>query len=311
MSELADMLRALDVFGDERAILLDPGSAHLVADGHQLLSWKGIPGIHLEAEETPGAIVAELTVERGTHCLSPVHLCFGMLQPTGTQRIELRVTLEDKAQARVLAHCLFNDAQRSEHSMDATITVGAGADLRLSEGHYHGPYGGIRVLPTAEIIVGPGGRFLSDFVLTDGRVGRLEIDYRVQVEAEGVAEIVSRVLARGNDVVRIRDEVALVGENARGLVKTRVALEDEASADVVNLTEGRAKGARGHIDCREIVRNQAIARATPIVKVNHPQARVTHEAAIGGVDREQLETLMAHGLSPEEAVDTIVRGILR
>ncbi len=45
--------------------------------------------------------------------------------------------------------------------------------------------------------------------------------------------------------------------------------------------------------------------------VTHPLAKVTHEAAIGSVDKKQLETLMAHGLSPEEAVDLIVRGILR
>jgi Fe-S cluster assembly scaffold protein SufB len=35
------------------------------------------------------------------------------------------------------------------------------------------------------------------------------------------------------------------------------------------------------------------------------------EAAIGSVDKKQMETLMAHGLSPEEAVDVIVKGILR
>jgi Fe-S cluster assembly scaffold protein SufB len=38
---------------------------------------------------------------------------------------------------------------------------------------------------------------------------------------------------------------------------------------------------------------------------------VTHEAAIGTVDRKQLETLMAHGLTPEQAVEMIVRGLLR
>jgi len=39
-------------------------------------------------------------------------------------------------------------------------------------------------------------------------------------------------------------------------------------------------------------------------------AKVTHGAAIGRVDQRQLETLMARGLSPKEAVDVIVRGIL-
>jgi len=47
-----------------------------------------------------------------------------------------------------------------------------------------------------------------------------------------------------------------------------------------------------------------------VVKVSHPEAKVTHEAAIGSVDHHQLETLMAHGLSPEQAVDLIVGGLL-
>jgi Fe-S cluster assembly scaffold protein SufB len=54
-----------------------------------------------------------------------------------------------------------------------------------------------------------------------------------------------------------------------------------------------------------------VARAEPIVEVSHPLAKVTHEAAVGTVDQNQLETLMARGLSPEEAIDVIVTGILR
>jgi Fe-S cluster assembly scaffold protein SufB len=54
-----------------------------------------------------------------------------------------------------------------------------------------------------------------------------------------------------------------------------------------------------------------VARAVPVVSVTHPLAKVTHEAAIGSIDKKQLETLLAHGVSPEAAVDMIVRGILR
>jgi len=65
------------------------------------------------------------------------------------------------------------------------------------------------------------------------------------------------------------------------------------------------------VDCMEIVKDQAVAKAIPMVQVNNPLAKVTHEAAIGSVDKRQMETLMAHGLSPEEAVDVIVKGVLR
>jgi Fe-S cluster assembly scaffold protein SufB len=94
------------------------------------------------------------------------------------------------------------------------------------------------------------------------------------------------------------------------MIKTRVAVEDEASAEIIGITEGNAAGARGHMDCLEIVRGRATASAQPEVRVSHPEAKITHEAAIGSVDHHQLETLMAHGLSPEAAVDLIVGGLL-
>lgn len=55
----------------------------------------------------------------------------------------------------------------------------------------------------------------------------------------------------------------------------------------------------------------AEARHVPVVVVRDDQARVTHEAAIGSVGRQELETLMARGLSEEDAVDIIIRGMLR
>ena len=62
---------------------------------------------------------------------------------------------------------------------------------------------------------------------------------------------------------------------------------------------------------KEIVQDQAVARATPVVDVRHPRARVTHEAALGSVDSRQLQTLMARGMTEDEAVDLIIRGLLR
>jgi hypothetical protein len=142
-------------------------------------------------------------------------------------------------------------------------------------------------------------------------VGRLEIDYDVTAGPGAVVELTTRVFGHATDEVKIKEKVVLAGENARGLIKARVAIEDEATAEIIGITEGNAAGCRGHVDCMEIVKDRAVAKALPLVQVNNPLAKVTHEAAIGSVDKRQMETLMAHGLSPEEAVDIIVKGILR
>jgi len=77
-------------------------------------------------------------------------------------------------------------------------------------------------------------------------------------------------------------------------------------------TSGDVPLPRGHVDCLQIVNGEGvIAEAIPIVYVRDKQAKITHEAAIGSVDKKQMQTLMARGLNEEEAVDVIVKGILR
>jgi len=221
------------------------------------------------------------------------------------------VKLEKGTSAHFIAHCVFPNAEKVKHIMDAVIEVGEGAEMRYSETHFHGLYGGIEVIPKAVVRVNRNGRYFTDFNLTTGRVGILFIDYNVEAGERAIAELTARVFGHANDDIKIEEKVILNGMNARGLIKTRIALEDEAKAEVVNTTEGNAEGARGHVDCMEIVKDRAVARAIPIVNVTHPLAKVTHEAAIGSIDKRQMETLMAHGLSPEEAVDVIVEGLLK
>lgn len=194
--------------------------------------------------------------------------------------------------------------------MDAVVEIGEGAEMKYAETHYHGLYGGIEVVPKSIVKIGRNGRYFSEFTLIDGRVGTLDIDYAVDAGENAVAELTARVFGHANDQIKIKETVVLAGENARGLIKTRVAVEDEALVEVTGITEGNAAGARGHVDCMEIVKDRAVAKAIPIVNVTNPLAKVTHEAAIGSVDKRQMETLMAHGLTPEEAVDIIVRGVL-
>lgn len=311
MTEFEELMTALGSAGGDRAILDDPEIAHLVVIGDKVVSSRTLPGLEVSAQGTEEGVRVRVKVHAGVHLPTPVHTCFGVVHRRGVQHIEIEVVLEAHASARFIAHCLFPNAEKVQHIMDARIGIGAGANMNYQERHYHGPHGGVEVLPKAVVKIADGGRYTSGFTLTDGRVGNLAIDYDVEAGADSVAELTARVFGHASDEIRIRERVVLAGENARGLIKTRIAVEGDALAEVTGITEGNAAGARGHVDCTEILRDRATAKAIPIVSVTHPQAKVTHEAAIGSVDKQQLETLMAHGLAPEEAVDLIVKGMLR
>jgi Fe-S cluster assembly scaffold protein SufB len=311
MSELDELMKAFGEAGGDKSALADSGTAHLAASGHAILSSRTVEGLDVDAREVPEGISARIHVHEGVKLGKPVHLCFGVLHKEGTQEIKMDVMLEKGSSAMFIAHCIFPNAEKVRHLMDAVVEIGEGAEMRYSETHYHGPYGGIEVVPKLAVKVHKNGRYFTDFTLTTGRVGKLGIDYSVESDEGSVVELTARVFGHASDEIVIQEKVMLNGENARGLIKARVAIEDDAIAEIRGITEGNAAGARGHVDCMEIVKDRAVAKAYPLVQVTHPLAKVTHEAAIGSVDKRQMETLMAHGLSPEEAVDVIVKGILR
>jgi Fe-S cluster assembly scaffold protein SufB len=302
---------ALRENGAESAVLTSTEIAHLLAIGQSLVSRREIPGVSLEAKRDFAGISVCLNFEREKKIANPVHLCIGVLEKNATQRIKIAVKAAEGSAATLMAHCFFPSAVSVEHTMDAVIDLASEAELRYLEGHYHGPWGGVTVLPKAQVRVGPRARYFSDFSLITGRVGKLGIKYRVEAQDDAIAELSSRVFGHASDEIKIEEEVVLAGKSSRGLVRIRVALEGQATAEVTGMTAGNAEGARGHVDCLEIVKDQAVARAVPVVSVTHPLAKVTHEAAIGSIDKKQLETLMARGLTPEQAVDAIIRGILR
>jgi len=139
----------------------------------------------------------------------------------------------------------------------------------------------------------------------------LNIDYQAEADDNGILEIAAKAHGYGEDEIRIKESGKLFGEGARGLIKSRVAVREKANSEVISELEASAPDAQGHIDCVEIVQGKAKAKAIPLISVLDGRARITHEAAIGKINRKKLETLMARGLKEEEASEIIIKGMLR
>ena len=310
-NEMSALLDAYQQAGGDPSTLQLPDVATLVVSANQVLASHEIPGIHFLSEPLEHGVKARISVEPETKIPRPVHLCFGLVPAEGLQEILAEYEIGHGAQVEFLAHCSFPNAVNVQHLMQAHIHIGHNASMSYTEQHYHGQTGGAVVRPHAEVIVDDGGRFTSTFSLTHGRVGLLELDYLVDAAESAVVEFTTKVYGIGDDQIKVQEVVRLNGAQARGLARTRVAVRDTAISQVYTTMEGNAPGARGHMDCTEIVRDQAHAHNEPCVVVRDDQAQVTHEAAIGTVNRKELETLLARGLSEDEAVDLIIRGLIR
>jgi len=306
------MVDAYKKAGGDGTSLVSKDIAKLVIHQNKVLSAQEVDGIKIETKETESGVNIDFLVEKGVRIERPVHLCFGILPQEGLQEIILKLNAQDDSEVKVIAHCIFPNAVKVIHKMDADIVIGNNARFDYKETHYHGEFGGIEVVPRAKVKVGKGGVWQSTFALSQGLVGKLDYDFEVFCEEKGFAELVVKVFGKNEDDIKILEKIHLDGEGARGLAKSRLVLSDKAKAEVRGETYGNAPHSRGHVDCIELVNGtEASAVAIPIVSVTDDRAKVTHEAAIGSIDRRQVETLMARGLDEGDAVDVIVSGILR
>lgn len=58
--------------------------------------------------------------------------------------------------------------------------------------------------------------------------------------------------------------------------------------------------------CTGLIKDKATVNVNPVAKVLHPQAKVTQEVVIWGVEKNELRSLIARGLVPEDTADLIV-----
>lgn len=307
---MTDYVKDLSKVAGIEDIFKNPDIAHIFIHHHKVTKSHFVPGFNVQFEEMKDKIKVNVVVEKNTKIEKPVHMCFGMLPKTGIQHLVMNIDVGDDSQVGILAHCAFPNAVDVKHIMDANISVGKNASYSYFERHIHGTGRGIKVYPKAKIHLKENAKFRSEFELLKGRAGLIEIDYETHCGKKSVLEMMTRINAKEDDILNIRETGHLDGDYSRGVLTSRVAVRNHAKAEVYNKLTAKGAYARGHVDCTEIVQDDAVVSAVPIVEVNNPKAHITHEASLGSVDSKQLQTLMARGLTEDDATDLIIRGLL-
>lgn len=307
----SDLVSALlESIGMTNAHGLTDNTARIEVHENQVVGIKLVPGLKVDAEERDEGIAAVISVEAGVTLEKPVHICFGVLPEDGKQHIDLDIRIQENAHASFLAHCTFPNAVDVLHTMNAAIEVEPGAHYAYFERHVHGKHGGIVVAPEARVVVHEDAEFTTEFELIKGRAGKIKFDYEVLCHDRSLVEMTARMNGRSDDSIEIHERAQLLGAESKAALISHIALRDNARADIHSSIIAYGERSRGHVDCKEIVLDSAIAKAIPIVEVHNPTAHVTHEAAIGSVDSKQLQTLLSRGLTEDEATDLIIEGLL-
>jgi Fe-S cluster assembly scaffold protein SufB len=262
---------------------------------------------HVELHEGDGYFIRALPSSKTTY---PVQACLYLAKERLAQNVHNIVIAEENSELHIITGCAASvRAEPGLHLGVSEFYVKKGAKVTFTMIHSWTP--DIAVRPRSGIIVEEGGLFLSNYVVmkpvkslqmypTARCVGEnaivrfnsilvtppgssMDIGSRVFLNAKGAkTEVISRAITTGGDII------------ARGYI------------------EGSAPDVKGHLECRGLIlQEQGTIHAIPELKGNLAGIDLSHEAAVGKIAEEEVEYLMARGLTRTEATAAIVRGFLR
>ncbi|OPY51808.1 MAG: cysteine desulfurase activator complex subunit SufB [Methanosaeta sp. PtaU1.Bin060] len=249
-----------------------------------------------------------IRAKKGMKTVFPVKSCLYLGSTNLNQRVHNIVIAEEGSELHVITGCTTPaHVQRGLHIGVSEFFIQKNAHVSFTMIHSWGKE--VEVRPRTGITIAEGGSLSNNYILMRpvktiqtfptatlaGRgavasfntviystMGNIDVGSNVYLNApETSAESISRVVSMGGEVI------------ARGRMT------------------GTVPGARAHLECVGLLlSDKGRIYSIPELDGRSRDLDMSHEAAVGRISEEELEYLMARGLSSEEATSVIVRGFL-
>lgn len=237
----------------------------------------------------------------------PLQTCLHIATDKLSQNVHNIIVVEEDSEIHIIAGCSTSEKITSGlHIGLSEFYVKKGATLKYTMIHDWGK--NIRVRPRTAVHVEEGGTFISNYISLKP-VGSIQSNPLTILEKNATARINSVLVAGEGSYMDLGSVVDLVGPGARAEIISRAIAAGGTILSRGHLI-GRVEGVKGHLECKGLILKNGLLHAIPELSGFTPGVEMSHEAAVGKIDKREIEYLMARGLDENEAVSTIVRGFL-
>jgi Fe-S cluster assembly scaffold protein SufB len=262
---------------------------------------------HVELSQSNGYFIRALA---GQKTIYPVQACLYLAKARLAQNVHNIIIAEENSELHIVTGC--TTASGDEPGLHLGVSefyIKKGAKITFTMIHNWNPQ--IAVRPRTGTIIEEDGLFLSNYVMMKPVRSMQMYPAANCVGENATVRYNSILLAPPGSHMDIGSRVLL---NARG-AKTEIisrALTTGGTIIARGYIEGNAPDVKGHLECRGLIlQGNGVIHAIPELKGNLAGIDLSHEAAVGKIAEEEVEYLMARGLTRTEATATIVRGFLR
>ncbi len=262
---------------------------------------------HVELGQSDGYFIRALPGHKITY---PVQACLYLAKNRLAQNVHNIIIAEEGSELHIITGC--TTASEKDYGLHLGVSefyIKRGAKVTFTMIHNWNPE--IAVRPRTSVIVEQDGVFLSNYVIMKP-VRSLQTNPSAKCVGENATVRFNSVLvAAPNSVMDVGSVVFLNAKGSRTEIISR-AITTGGEIVARGHIEGNAPEVKGHLECRGLILHEkGVIHAVPELKGTLASIDLSHEAAVGKIAEEEVEYLMARGLTRAEATATIVRGFLR
>jgi len=246
----------------------------------------------------------------GSKTIYPVQACLYLAKARLAQNVHNIIIAEENSELHIITGCTTaSNEEAGLHLGVSEFYVKKGARVTFTMIHNWNPE--VAVRPRTGVIIEEDGLFLSNYVLTKP-VRSLQMYPTAKcVGKNSVVRFNSILVAAPGSSLDVGSRAILDAEGAKTEIISR-AITTGGSIVARGYIEGNAPDVKGHLECRGLIlTGEGTIHAIPELKGTLAGIDLSHEAAVGKIAEEEVEYLMARGLTRSEATATIVRGFLR
>lgn len=238
----------------------------------------------------------------------PVQTCMLIGSKDVSQTVHNIIIVEEGASLDVITGCSSKAGiEKSLHLGISEIYVKKGATLSFTMIHNWAEQIGVR--PRTVVNVEEGGTYINNYVILKP-VKSVQTYPTVRLQGKGAFTRLNSIgVAHPGSELDMGSRVIFDAPNTKAEIISRTITMGGiiiARGEMI----GNYEGSKGHLECHGLVLGSGTQRAIPILEANVEDIELSHEAAVGRIAREQIEYLMARGLTEDESVGMIVRGFL-
>lgn len=238
----------------------------------------------------------------------PVQACLYLATDNISQNVHNVIIAEEGSELHIITGCSTTPGLAGGlHIGVSELYVKKNAKLSFTMIHNWSE--GITVRPRSSILVEEGGQFINNYVILNP-VDTIQMYPTAILDGDdAIARFNSILVAPPGAHMDIGSRVYLKGRGTRAEVISR-AITTGGEIIARGHLIGEVPGVRAHLECKGLILGDGTIYAVPELEGKAKDLEMSHEAAVGKINQEEIEYLMARGISEDDAIGIIVRGFL-